>query len=125
LREEQRLLVFENRVLRRIFEQRRDEVTGGWRELHNEQLRNSYSSPNIIRIVNSRRMTWVGHLARTFLVTKPEGNRALGRLRRRWVGNIKMDLRDIVWGGTDWSDLAQDMDKCRALVNAVMYLQVP
>jgi hypothetical protein len=103
LREEHRLRVFENRVLRRIFGPKRDEVTGKWRKLHNEQLHNLYSSPNIIRMIKSRRMRWAGHVARMgekrnsyrILVGKPEGRRPLGRPRRRWVDNIKMDLREI------------------------------
>jgi hypothetical protein len=102
-------MVFENRVLRRIFGLRRDEVTGDWRKLHNERLHNLYSSPNIIRMIKSRRMRWAGHVARMgetknaymILVGKPEGKRPLGRPRRRWVDNIKMDLGEIgVEGGT-------------------------
>jgi hypothetical protein len=89
--------VFENRVLRRIFGPKRDEVTGGWRKLHNKDLHNLYSSPSIIRM-KSRRMRWTGHVARmgekrnALLVGKPEGKGPLGRPRRRWVNNIKMDL---------------------------------
>jgi hypothetical protein len=100
VREEQELRVFEKRVLRRIFGPKRDGVTGGWRKLHTEELRNLYSSPSIIRIIKSRRMRWAGHVARMgdkrnvyrLLVGKPEGKRPLGRPRRRWVDNIKMDL---------------------------------
>jgi hypothetical protein len=103
LKEEHRLRVFENRVLRRIFGPKRDVVTGDWRKLHNEELHNLYSSPNIIRMVRSRRMRWAGHVARMcatrnayrILVGKPEEKRPLGRPRRRWVDNIKMDLREI------------------------------
>jgi hypothetical protein len=92
--------VFENRVLRRIFGPKRDRVTGRWRKLHNEELHNLYSSPSIIRIIKSRRMRWMGHVARMrekrnmyrLLVGTPEGKRPLGRLRRRWIDNIKMDL---------------------------------
>jgi hypothetical protein len=88
-------------VLRRIFGPKRDEVTGGWRKLHNEELHNLYSSPSIIRMRNSRRMRWAGHVARMrekrnaymILVGKPEGNTPLGRPRHKWVNNIKMDLR--------------------------------
>jgi hypothetical protein len=90
--------VFENRVLRRIFGPKRDEVTGGWRKLHNEELRGLYSSPSIIRIIKSRRMRWVGHVARMERnrnAGKPEGMRPLGRPRRRWVDNIKLDLLEI------------------------------
>jgi hypothetical protein len=108
-------------------------VTGGGRKLHNEELRDLYSSPSIIRIIKSRRMRWAGHVARKgekrnvyrFLVGKPEGKRPLGRPSRRWVDNIKMDLLEIGWGGVDWIALAQDRDKWRALVNAVMNLRVP
>jgi hypothetical protein len=100
LREEHRLRVFENRVLRRIFGPKRDEVTGDWRKLHNEQLRNLYSSPNIIRMIKSRWMRLAGHVARMgekrnayrILVGKPEGKRSLGRPRCRWVDNIKTYL---------------------------------
>jgi len=91
LREERRLRVFENRVLRRVFGPKRDEVTGKWRKLHNEELRDLYSLPNIVRMVKSRRMRWTGHVARMgegrgvhrVLVGKPEGKRPLGRPRRR------------------------------------------
>jgi hypothetical protein len=91
----------------------RDEVTGGWRKLHNEELHNLYSSPSIIRIIKSRRMRWTGHVARMgekrnvyrILVGKPEGKRQLGRPRRRWVDNIKMDLREIGWDGVEWIGL--------------------
>jgi hypothetical protein len=132
VREERRLRVFENKVLRRIFGPKRDEVTGGWRKLHNEELRNLYSSPSIIRIIKSRRMRWACHVSRMgdkrkayrLLVGKPEGRRPLGRPRRRWVDNIKMDLLEIGWSGVDWIGLAQDRDKWRALVNAVMNLGV-
>jgi hypothetical protein len=111
--------VFENKVLRRIFGPKRDEVTGGWRKLHNEELRDVYSSPSIIRIIKSRRMRWVRHVARMgekrnayrLLVGKPEGKRPLGRSRRRWVDNIKMDLLEIGWGGVDWIGQAQDRDR--------------
>jgi hypothetical protein len=95
--------VFENRVLRRMFGPKRDEVTGGWRKLHNEELHNLYSSPSIIRMIKSRRMRLAGHVARmgekrtgySILVRNPEGKRPLGRPRRRWVDNIKMDPREI------------------------------
>jgi hypothetical protein len=133
LREEHRLRVFENRVLRRIFGPKRDEVTGGWRKLHNEQLHNLYSSSSIIRMIKPRRMRWAGFVARIekkrnayrILVGNPEGKRPLGRARRKWVYNIKVDLREIGWDGTDWIDLAQNSDQWRALVNTVMSLRVP
>jgi hypothetical protein len=96
LREEHRLRVFENRVLRKIFGPKRDGATGDWRKLHNEELHNLYSSPNIIRMITSRRMRWAGHVARMgkrnayrILVRKPERKRPLGRLRCRWMDNIK------------------------------------
>jgi hypothetical protein len=103
LREECRLRVFENRVLRRIFRPKRDEVTGEWRRLHNKELYALYSSPNIIRVIKSR---WAGHVARIgertgayrALVGKPEGRRPLGRPRLRWEDNIKMDLGDVGCG---------------------------
>jgi transcription termination factor 2 len=126
-------MVFDNRVLRRIFGPKRDDVTGDWRKLHNEEIHNLYSSPDIIGMIKSRRMRWAGHVARMgetrnayrILVGKPEGKRPLGRPRCRWVDNIKMDLREIGWDGVDWSQLAQDRDKWRALVNTVMNLRVP
>jgi hypothetical protein len=110
--------VFENRVLRRMFGPKRDEVTGGWRKLHNEELHNLYSPPSIIRMIKSMRMRWAGHVPRMrekrnawrILVRNPEGKKPLGRPRRRWVDNIKMDLREIEWDGMDWIDLAQDRD---------------
>jgi hypothetical protein len=131
LREVHRLRVFENRVLMRIFGPKRDEVTGDWRKLHNEELYNLYSSSNIIRMIKSRRMRWAGYVARMgekmnaywTLVGKPEGGRPLGRPRRRWLDNIKIDLREIGWDGVDWVDLAQDRDQWRALVNTVMNLR--
>jgi hypothetical protein len=106
LREESRLRVFENRVLRRIFGPKRDEVTGEWKRLHNKELYAVYSSPNIIRVITSRRLRWAGHVARMgerrgayrALMGKPEGRRPLGRPRRRWEDNIKMDLREVGWG---------------------------
>jgi hypothetical protein len=93
----------------RIFGPKTDEVTRGWRKLHNEELRDLYSSPSIIRIIKSRRMRWAGHVSRMgekrnayrSLVRKPERKRPLGRPRRRWVDNIKMDLLEIGWGGVD------------------------
>jgi hypothetical protein len=108
--------VFENRVLRRIFGPKRDGMTGGWRKLHNEKSHNFYSSPRIIGIINSGRMSWAGHMARMgekrnvyrLLVRKPEGRRLLGRSRRRWIDNIKIDLLEIGLSVVDWIGLAQD-----------------
>jgi hypothetical protein len=125
--------VFENRVLRRIFGPKRDEVTGGWRKLHKEELHNLYVSPSIIRIIKSRRMGWSGHVARIreksnadrILVEKPEGKRLLGRPRHRWVDNIKMDLTEIGWDGVYWIDLDQDKGQWRALVKTAINLRVP
>jgi hypothetical protein len=105
-REEQRLRVFENTVLRRIFGPKRDEATGEWRRLHNEELNDLYSSPTIIRVIKSRIMRWVEHVARMrekrgayrILVGRPEGRRPLGRPRRRWEDSIKMDLQEVGWG---------------------------
>jgi hypothetical protein len=133
IREEHRLRVFENRVLRRIFGPKRDGVTGVWRKLHNEELHSLYSSPSIVRVMKSRRMRWAGHVARmgevrgayNILVGRPEGRKPLGRLRRKWEDNIKMDLVDIWFGDVDWIHLAQDRDRWRALVNTVMSLRVP
>jgi hypothetical protein len=100
-------------VLRRIFG---DEVTGGWRKLHNEELRNLYSSLSKIRVIKSRRMRWAGHAARMgerrnaygIFVGNLEGRRPLGRPRRRWLDIIKMDLREVGWDGMGWIDLAQE-----------------
>jgi len=132
-REERKLRVFENMVLRRIFGPRRDEVTVEWRRLHNEEINDLYSSPNIVRVIKSRRMRWVGHVARIgeergvywILVGKPEGKRPLGRPRRRWVDNIRMGLQEVGCGYVDWIGLAQDRDRWRTLVSTVMNLRVP
>jgi hypothetical protein len=93
-------------------------VTGGWRKLHNEELRDLYFAPRIIRIIKSRRRRWAGHVpwmgekrnAYILLVGKQEGNRPLGRPRHRWVDNIRMDLGEVGWGDVDWIGLAQDRD---------------
>jgi hypothetical protein len=128
VREEYKLRVFENKFLRRIFGPKRDGVTGGWGKVYNVELHNLYSSPSIIRIIKSRRMRLAGHVARTgekrnvyrLLVGKPEGKRPLGRTRRRWIDNIKMDLLEIGVSVVDWIGLAQDRHRWRALVNSVM-----
>jgi hypothetical protein len=124
--------VFENRVLRRIFGPKTDEITGEWRKVHNVELDNLYSSPDIIRQIKSRRMRWARHVARLgegrnmykVLMGKPEGKRPLGRPRCRWEDGIKMDLREIGCGGVEWIQLAQDRDRWRAVVSAVMNLRV-
>ena len=121
LREERKLRVFENMVLRRIFGPRRDEVTGEWRRLHNEELSDLYSAPNIVRVIKSRRMRWAGHVARM----GEEKGVYRGRHGRRWVDNIRMDLQEVGCGYTDWIGLAQDRDRWRTLVSAVMNLRIP
>jgi len=111
LREERKLRVFENMVLRR---------------LHNEELNDLYSSPNIVRVIKSRRMRWSGHVVRMgeergvyrVLVGIPEGKKQLGRPRRRWVDNIQMDLQEMGCGHMDWTGLAEDRDRWRTLVSA-------
>jgi hypothetical protein len=129
---ETRLRVFENTVLRRILERKRDEVAGGWRKLHNEELLELYSSPSIIRIIKSRRMRWAEHIGRMvkrnacrLLVGRPEGKRPLERPRRRLVDNIVMDFGEVEWGDVDWIGLAQDRNRWRALLNSILKLRVP
>jgi hypothetical protein len=108
--------VFENRVLMRIFGPKRDGVTGGWSKLHNEELLDLYSSPSIIGIIESRRMRWAVHVARMgqkrnvyrLLVGKTEGQIPLGRSRRGWMDNIKVDVLEIGLSVVDWIGLAQD-----------------
>jgi hypothetical protein len=115
LKEEHRQRVFENRVLRRIFGPKRD-GDGSWRKFHNDELHSLYSSPNIVRVIKSMRTRWARHVARMgegrsvyrIVVGRPEGKRPLGRPRRRWEDNIKMDLREIWIDGANWIQLAQD-----------------
>jgi hypothetical protein len=112
--------VFENRLLRRIFGPKRDEMIGGWRKLHNEELHGLYSSLSIVRVIKARRMRWAGHVARmgevrgacNILVGRSEGRRPLGRPRRRWENNIKMDLREIGFWDVDWIHWAQVAGSC-------------
>ena len=133
MREERRLRVFENRMLRRIFVPMRDEVTRKKRKLHKEELIDLYSSPNIVRAIKWRRLKWAVHVARMgnrigvyrVLVAKPEGKRLFGRARLRWENNIKMDLQEVECGGMDWVELTEDRERWLALVNAVMNLRVP
>jgi hypothetical protein len=130
--EEHRLRVVENREWRRIFGPKREE-DGSGRKLHNDELHSLYSSPNIVRVIKSRRMRWAGHVAcmgegrgvYRVLVGKPEGKRPLRRPRRRWDDDIKMDLREIGIDGAKWIRLAQDRVQRRAFVGTVMNLRVP
>jgi len=131
--EERRLRVFENRLLRRIFGHKRDEVIREWRKLYNEELNDVYCSHNIFRVIKSRRMRWAGHVARLRerrgvcrdLVVKPEGKRSLGRPKSRLEDNSKLELQEEGCGFMDWIELAQDRDRWRALVNGTMNLQFP
>jgi hypothetical protein len=108
-------------------------VTGEWRKLHNEEVHDLYSSPSINRIIKARRMRWAGYVARRgtkrnayrLLVGKPEGRRPLGRSRRRWLNNIRMDLVEVGWSHVDWIGMAQGRGRWRALVNSVLNLWVP
>jgi hypothetical protein len=125
--------VFENSVLRGIFGPKRDEVTGGWRKLRNEELHSLYSSPSIIRMIKSRRMRGVGHVARIgtklnaykISMGRPERKRPQERPRCKSKVDIKIDLREIEWREMGWIDLAQDMNPWSALVNMVMNLKLP
>jgi hypothetical protein len=133
LREKRRLKVFKNRVLRRVFGPKRDEVTGEWRKLHNEKLNVLYSLPNNVRVVKSRRMRSAGHVAcmgegrsvHRVLVGKPEGKRPLGRPRCRWEDSIKRDPQKVEGGCGDRMERAQDRDRWRALVSTVLNFGVP
>ena len=133
LREEHRLRVYENSVLRRIFGPKRDDVTGEWRKLHNEKLNDLYCSPNMVQVIKSRRMRGVGHVAcmeegrgvHKVLVGKPEGKRPYGRPRHRWEDNIKTDLEEVGRGCGDWMEFAQDRDRWRAIVSTVMNFRGP
>jgi hypothetical protein len=123
--------VFENRVLRKIFGPKREE-DGSWRKLHNDELHNLYSSPNIVRVIKSRRMRWEGHVARGWgrgvnrdFVGRPKSKRPLKRPGHRWEGNIKMDLTEIGVDGANWIRLAQDSVRWRAFVSMVMNLRIP
>jgi hypothetical protein len=131
LREEHRLRVFENRVLR-IFGPEREE-DGSWRKLHDDEFHSLYSSPNIVRVIKSRRFRWAGHVALMeegrgvyrVMAGRPEGKKPLGRPRLSWEDNIKMDLREIVIDGANWIRLARDRIQSRACVNTAMNLRVP
>jgi hypothetical protein len=133
LREKRRLRVVENRLLRRILGPKRNEVTVEWRKQNNEKLSDLYSSQNIIWVIKSRRMLWAGHVthmaekggACKVLVGKSEGKSTHGRSRRRWEDNIKMYLQEVDCEGIDRLDLAQDRDRWRILVNAVMNFRFP
>jgi len=128
LREERRLRMFDNKMLRNIFEPKRDEVRGEWRKLHKEELNDRYCSPNIAQVIKSRRMKWAVHVARMgerrgvyrILVRNPEGKKPLGRHRRRWEDNIKMDFQEVRCVNLDWIELTNDRNRWWALVNGVM-----
>jgi len=125
--------VFENRVLRRVFWPKRNQVTGKWRKLHKEELSDLYSLPNIVRVVTSRRMRWARHVARMgerrgvhrFLVGEPDRKRPLRRPRHIWEDNIQMDLQEVEGSCEYWMELAQDRERWRALVSTVKNLRVP
>ena len=133
MREEHILKVFENKVLSKILRAKRDAITGQWRNVHNAELHALYSSPNIIRNLKSKRLRWAGYVARMekfrnayrVLVGKPESKKPLGRPKRRWEDNIKMDLREVGCDPRDWIALAEDRDQWWAYVWAVVILRVP
>jgi hypothetical protein len=132
LREEHKLRVFENRVLRKIFGPERKEDRS-WRKLHNDKLHSLYSSPDIVRVIKSRRMRWVGHGAcmgkgrgiYRVLVGRPKGKRPVGRPWHRWEDDIKVNLREIGINGMNWIWLAQDSVWWWPFVNMVMNLWIP
>jgi hypothetical protein len=133
LREERRLRIFKNRVLRRISGRKRDTVTGEWRKLHIDELNDLYFSPNIFRVIKSKRIRWTGHVARMgdrrgtygVLVVKSEGKRPLRRSRHGWENNIKIDVQEVGCEGMDWIDLSKDRDRWWSLVNVIMNLRFP
>ena len=133
MREKHRLRVCESRVLRRIFGPKRNEVTREWRKLHNEELNDLYSSPNIVWEIKWRRMRQVGHVVYIgvrrnvyrVVVGQPEEKRPLGRPGHRWEENIKMDLQEVGCRGMDWIGVAQDRDRWRALLNVTVNFRVP
>ena len=125
-------VIFENGILRRISGPKRDE-NGEWRRLHNDKLHSLYRSPNIVRVIKSRRLRWAGHVARMeegrsafkILTGKPTGKRLLGRPKRRWEDNIRMDLEEISTNAGNWVESTQDRNYWRALVNAALNFRVP
>ena len=133
LADEHKLRVFENKGLRKIYGPKRDEMTGEWRRLHNEELHGLYDSPDVVRIMKSRRLRWAGYVARmgekrrlySIVVGKPEGKRPLGRPRRRWEDNIRRDLREVGIRDENWLDVAQERILWRTFVTAAMNLRVP